>query len=302
MRQRTCEELSLYVVVWFLILGGPASVAWCEWTVWEFVFSSVLGFTVVILFSTNIALLARSYWLATHVESYAPLDWVPPEATEQELAEAREAGSQAPTKLPRPVRAEAARRKVRYCGKCRAFKPPRAHHCRECDRCVLRMDHHCPWVGNCVAYYNQKCFVLFLVYSQVSLAVACAHHAAGLFHCLGSMEPDKFESSGYSIAKFIVMILSLCLMLPFLLGLTPLTVSQISGCMHNETTLEEYAREREGVGKHEGENPYNLGVVQNLREVFGPSVWEWPLPTVPARTPIAGILYPKRLAPASALV
>ena len=28
---------------------------------------------------------------------------------------------------------------ARYCQKCRAYKPPRAHHCRVCQRCVLRM-------------------------------------------------------------------------------------------------------------------------------------------------------------------
>ena len=30
---------------------------------------------------------------------------------------------------------------ARYCQKCQAFKPPRSHHCRVCQRCVLRMDH-----------------------------------------------------------------------------------------------------------------------------------------------------------------
>ena len=34
-----------------------------------------------------------------------------------------------------------------YCAICAHFKPPRAHHCSTCRRCVLRMDHHC---GTCV--------------------------------------------------------------------------------------------------------------------------------------------------------
>ncbi len=34
---------------------------------------------------------------------------------------------------------------ARFCSKCGRHKPPRAHHCRLCRRCVLRMDHHCPW-------------------------------------------------------------------------------------------------------------------------------------------------------------
>ena len=29
-------------------------------------------------------------------------------------------------------------------------KPDRAHHCSNCERCVLKMDHHCPWIGGCV--------------------------------------------------------------------------------------------------------------------------------------------------------
>lgn len=34
------------------------------------------------------------------------------------------------------------------CGKCEMYRPPRAHHCRICKRCVRRMDHHCPWYEN----------------------------------------------------------------------------------------------------------------------------------------------------------
>ena len=32
--------------------------------------------------------------------------------------------------------------KARYCAKCRNVKPPLAHHCSICKRCVRRMDHH----------------------------------------------------------------------------------------------------------------------------------------------------------------
>ena len=31
------------------------------------------------------------------------------------------------------------------CTTCKNFKPDRAHHCREIERCVRKMDHFCPW-------------------------------------------------------------------------------------------------------------------------------------------------------------
>lgn len=73
---------------------------------------------------------------------------------------------------PAGLQALGSRSSIGWCVYCKAFKPPRSHHCRVCDRCVLRMDHHCLWVSTCVGALNYKWFFLFLLYSL--LASICA--------------------------------------------------------------------------------------------------------------------------------
>merc|ERR1719382_997729 len=49
------------------------------------------------------------------------------------------------------------------CVVCRARKRMRSHHCKDCGRCVDRLDHHCPWIDNCVGLGNQRSFFVFIV-------------------------------------------------------------------------------------------------------------------------------------------
>lgn len=63
------------------------------------------------------------------------------------------------------------------CLKCDSKRPPRAHHCKSCDKCILKMDHHCPWIANCVGLKNQKYFYLFLFYS----ILGCVISSIGMF-------------------------------------------------------------------------------------------------------------------------
>ncbi|UJR35512.1 hypothetical protein I4U23_028266 [Adineta vaga] len=60
--------------------------------------------------------------------------------------------------------------KYTKCLKCNITRPPRAHHCKICDKCVLRFDHHCPWINNCVGYRNHVHFFLFCIYMAMIAA------------------------------------------------------------------------------------------------------------------------------------
>jgi palmitoyltransferase ZDHHC3/7/25 len=54
------------------------------------------------------------------------------------------------------------------CNRCELLRPPRAHHCRICEKCILKMDHHCAWVNNCIGLYNHRYFFLSLFWFHLS--------------------------------------------------------------------------------------------------------------------------------------
>ncbi|KAJ1493465.1 DHHC palmitoyltransferase-domain-containing protein [Baffinella frigidus] len=60
------------------------------------------------------------------------------------------------------------------CKKCGASRPPRAHHCSTCNRCVLRMDHHCPFTNCCVGLFNERWFVGWLACVWAGTLYGCS--------------------------------------------------------------------------------------------------------------------------------
>ena len=53
---------------------------------------------------------------------------------------------------------------VTLCEKCFVTKVKGVHHCNECHKCVYMRDHHCGWFNNCIGQFNQKFFLLFILY------------------------------------------------------------------------------------------------------------------------------------------
>ncbi|KNC73266.1 hypothetical protein SARC_14174, partial [Sphaeroforma arctica JP610] len=55
------------------------------------------------------------------------------------------------------------------CTTCCIAKPPRAKHCRFCNRCVAQYDHHCFWTNNCVGQRNTRVFFALVTLGLVAL-------------------------------------------------------------------------------------------------------------------------------------
>jgi ribosomal protein L40E len=93
------------------------------------------------------------------------------------------------------------------CGRCDAYKPPRSHHCRICNRCIVRMDHHCPWMNNCIGANNQKHFMLFLFYTLIeatyALALILANVRTGYVYSSSTVAGLAYALLGISIATLL---------------------------------------------------------------------------------------------------
>ncbi|ONK76911.1 uncharacterized protein A4U43_C02F1170 [Asparagus officinalis] len=165
---------------------------------------------------------------------------------------------------------------LRYCQKCSHYKPPRAHHCRVCKRCVLRMDHHCVWINNCVGHANYKVFLVFVLYA----VIACIHSMVLLFgSVVHDMHKDQQQNGGSFRTSYII-----CgvLLIPLTLALSVLLGWHIYLILHNKTTIEYHEGVRamwlaEKVGNIY-RHPYDLGVYDNLVSVLGPNIFCWLCP------------------------
>ncbi|XP_078428383.1 DHHC-type zinc finger family protein isoform X2 [Wolffia australiana] len=156
---------------------------------------------------------------------------------------------------------------LRYCQKCCHYKPPRAHHCRVCKRCILKMDHHCIWINNCVGHGNYKIFFVFVLHAVIT----CMYSLKGII-----------RSCWWAVPRTIRMIICGLLLFPLTLALLVLLGWHVYLVSQNKTTIEYYEGVR-AMGLAEDNayairHPYDLGVYENLVSILGPSICSWACP------------------------
>ncbi|CAD5122232.1 DgyrCDS10681 [Dimorphilus gyrociliatus] len=153
------------------------------------------------------------------------------------------------------------------CMKCETYRPPRAHHCRVCRRCVKKMDHHCPWINNCVGEYNQKFFIQFLFYVGLSSLYAIALVIASFVIDSNSSSKND-ESARTKLVHSIVLIIECVL---FGLFVIAIGCDQFQAILSDETAVEHV----KGQGRYRPKRPK----ISLLAEVFGRgSKWLWLCP------------------------
>lgn len=163
----------------------------------------------------------------------------------------------------------------RVCKICRGtWKPPRAHHCKSCHRCIFRMDHHCPWINNCVGLTNQKLFILFLCYTAFAavLTLFLLSVSAGAWLWSQSSVADAASPNSTTIICSGLVAVECIAAVLFVSGFLQ---EQIESITTNSTLVETYQRTH-------GE----LTTFMNqFRIIFGQAWWFWPFPVVSCEAP-----------------
>ncbi|KTW25882.1 hypothetical protein T552_03156 [Pneumocystis carinii B80] len=173
----------------------------------------------------------------------------------------------------------------RWCAICEVYKPDRAHHCSEVQRCVLKLDHFCPWVGGVIGFTRYKFFVLFIFYvTLICVFIICS--CAPLIR-------EYYIMNGYVPGPWIGI---LALASFFTLFLGPFTSIHVFYIFRNSTTIESinfYARfyllnvlydtdksgfKRANVTTNPGDHPWDLGWKENWCSVMGKNWWDWFFP------------------------
>jgi len=194
-----------------------------------------------------------------------------------------------------------------FCQKCQKDRPNRAHHCKICNQCFMKMDHHCPWVFNCVGFKNQKIFFLFVIYTNIGCLIAVimfiVFFCSSSFKDLVDIAKGKKRNLEFAMNNMLIFgtkfkktgdILMLCLVTGItfltLLSVFALFLSQVYLIKRNITNIEaDTFRSRDELNPFYSKDISMMNVVMGM----GPK-WKWLFPIVEPNLFNGGYIYSVR--------
>jgi hypothetical protein len=142
--------------------------------------------------------------------------------------------------------------KLQICGHCDSYKPPLAHHDRVSGRCISRMDHFCPWMNNAIGAGNQKNFILFLVYTNITSLFMYVVVATNMIEDTAG---EGFSGTGLEMSRGLIFVL-----LFSILFTTSMIANQVYGIVCGLGTIDRMKLKGDEVGN---------GVTIPWKHVFG---------------------------------
>lgn len=221
---------------------------------------------LVLVFHLLVGMLLWCYFSAVFADNSVPAGWLPDEAFTED-GERLEGAAIA--RYPDPKRLYNRHGRVRFCRKCREFKPPRSHHCSICGKCVLKMDHHCIWVVNCVGNANYKAFLLFLFYTLVTCTYAFAALLPDVLDSFASSPKGGGMQDGNMAGPFLAAVLDIA----FVLAVTGFIIMHFGLVRANTTTIESFEKLTPG-----RRWMYDVGAQRNWEQVMGARRAWWLVP------------------------
>jgi len=165
---------------------------------------------------------------------------------------------------------------LQFCELCQGYKSPRAHHCRKCGRCVMKMDHHCPWINNCVGHFNHGHFTAFLASAVCGSVLSCVTLASSLYYGLNRSWYEFYGSGSeprviLTVWSLLAALLGLGLAIGVVIAVGLLMCLQVRSILRNQTGIEDWILEKAHYRHRRSEvkfiYPYNLGRWNNFWQV-----------------------------------
>ncbi|KAF2743268.1 zf-DHHC-domain-containing protein [Sporormia fimetaria CBS 119925] len=196
-----------------------------------------------------------------------------------------------------------------WCSECGNWKPDRTHHSSQLGRCVKRMDHYCPYAGGIVSETSHKFFVQFLFYGFL--------YTGFVLIVMSVFLAERSKNSLSKPATWIVLLGLSALFFLFTFGMFCTTFYNLAinyttieivqkGNVYNIAMLGKSScpssssasapteqQQQTGilaeiqrtpsrsyivVQTQPGENPWDRGAVQNIRDIMGDNILSWFLP------------------------